>query len=119
VQRVWVLPFAPNGRQLWTNNGVGGKQTQLLPLDQKYQIKAATETREDGYTVTLALPRKVVFATGNTCVMNMTFNDNDAGARSWMRSWADEDSGPCTWGRVTMKAPETQPGTSVKAPGAR
>ena len=109
VQRVWVLPFAPKDRQLWTNNGVGHDQTRLLPLDPKYQIKAATDSRDDGYTVTLAIPRKVVFGSADNCVMNITINDNDGGARTWSRSWAQEQSGPPVWGRVTVTPPATPP----------
>ncbi len=61
VRRIWALPFGPKGVELWTNSGVGDKQTPLLRLDEKAGITAELTTTSTGYEVTLILPRELVF----------------------------------------------------------
>jgi hypothetical protein len=115
AQRIWVLPFAKNGPELWTNTGVAGRQTPLEKLDPKFGVTAAVHETEDGYSVTLALPRKLMFAGGDTCVMNIAVHDNDEGAVTWTRSWAKEELGPAGWGRISLKAAATQPAATMRS----
>jgi hypothetical protein len=114
VQRVWAVPFGPNGAELWMNKGVGATQTALERVDEKLGVTALVAAREDGYTVTLALPQKMVFGgegAGRGGVMNIAVSDNDNGLRTWTRSWAKEELGPAGWGRMSLKQPEAQPAT--------
>jgi len=119
AQRIWVMPFEKGlgggAAALWTNSGVGVKQTKLLRLDPKYGVKDFVKVTEGGYEVTVAIPRKLLFAGGEECVMDIGVQDNDRGARTWVRSWAQESGGPAVWGRVRVSAAETRPAATGPA----
>jgi hypothetical protein len=122
VQRVWAFPSGrgPGGIELWTNTGVGDRQTDLLKLDPASGITAAVRREEGkGYELSLSLPRKRLFAATrpatapatstaptvfSSAVMNIAVYDNDQSARTWVRTWAKESLGPAGWGKVEIVA---------------
>ncbi len=118
VKRLWVLPFGPKGAELWTNDGVGGKQTALRFLDEKSRdgVEMKVEEETSGYRVTMAIPRELVFGLSgggveNGVRVNLAVTNNDDGAETWERSWAKEELGAEGWGVVKLKrAAGTQPG---------
>ncbi len=117
VERLWVLPFAPKGPEFWTNTGIGEKQSPLVRLDAKSGAQAVVQRDERGYVLTLALPRKLLgadaFAQSQpanrpvSAVVNVSVHNNDEGAMTWVKSWADEEAGPAAWARLTFLTPAT------------
>ncbi len=108
VQRITVLPFAPPTQRLWTNTDVGTKQSKLAPLDpQKHPVEIAEIVRRKGtYEITLALPRKLLLSgPAESCLLNISVHDNDGGRETLVRSWARDDTGPATWGKISIKSP--------------
>jgi len=106
VQRLAIVPFAPEHPLLLTNNGVGKAQTALLPLDAKsFAVTAVVTKEKDAYELTLTIPRKLIFGSGDSAVMNLTVFDNPDSAHSSLRSWAREDLGPKAWARVKLVTP--------------
>jgi hypothetical protein len=132
IQRLWVLPYAPKAAggavELWSNTGLGDKQTPLERLDPKAGIQGAVALEPGGYTVTLALPRKLVCAetppatqpasllpllpllpqavpaphVAATAALNVAVHDNDETARTWTKSWTREEAGPAAWARIEL-----------------
>jgi hypothetical protein len=126
AQRIWVLPFAPGGPELWTNTGIAEKARPLLKLDPKTGISAQLQRNAGkGYEVALAMPRSLIFSAAPastapttapatapatavaptiiaSAIMNISVHDNDEGAQTWSRSWARETLGPAAWGRVEV-----------------
>ncbi len=116
VQRIWVVPFGPagaagsaGGAEVWTNRGVGEKQTALMRVDPKWGIKGSVAETRGGYEVMVSLPRGLIFGEGGgptvAAVMNIAVHDNDGAARTWVRSWAKEELGPGGWGLVALTVP--------------
>jgi hypothetical protein len=59
-QRIWLVPFAPKGEQLWTNTGIGAGQSALLRLDPRWGVTADVDTSgTNSYEVTLSIPRSL------------------------------------------------------------
>ena len=100
AQRVWVMPFAPEGERLWTNSSVSGKETELLKVRPESGVRAAVERRSGGCTVTLMVPRKLIDHGGKEARINISVMDNENGLRTWSRSWANPAAAPTDWGRV-------------------
>jgi len=148
VQRVWVLPFAPaiaaatrsaagGTPEIWMNNGLGDKQSPLQRADAKLGIQALVKLETGGYTVTLALPRKLVCdeipavemgpaiplltppppttRIAATAFLNVAVYDNDETARTWVKSWTQEDAGPDAWARLQLIQP-TPPQAGIHLP---
>ena len=118
VERIWALPFAPGGPELWTNSGLGSAQSELLRVDPKSGVQAAMKPAPagGGYSLTFSLPRRLLFEEESggpgekpvpSAVFNITWHDNDNGQASWDRSWAREGYGPAAWGRVKLTEPSS------------
>jgi hypothetical protein len=112
AQRVVVVWPTPEKAEVWTNSGVGGKQTPLTKNNDT-GVQATLTKQDNGYQVLLTLPRSLVIDKGS-CVMNVTVTNNDGGAISTSRSWAREDLGPKVWGRVRIQTPTTHPPETSK-----
>ncbi len=123
IARVWLLPYAPEGAQLWTNTSMGSstgssagtatapgeKQSELLKLSPDTGIRAYVEKHDGGYTATLSLPRKIICTAGTAgafsrALLNISVMDNDAGPHTWSRSWANPDADPTNWGPIEITA---------------
>ncbi|MGN6367443.1 MAG: metallophosphoesterase family protein [Phycisphaerae bacterium] len=109
VKRLWVLPFGPKGAELWMNEGVGEKQTELRCLEEGsrdgVEMRVAEET--GGYRVVMAIPRELLFGLSEAGAekgvrVNLGVMTNDEGAETWGRSWAPEGAGPAVWGVVRV-----------------
>jgi len=100
AQRVWVMPFAPEGERLWTNEGLAGKESELLKIRPESGVRTAVEKRDGGYTVTLAVPRRLVLQGAKQALVNISVKDNENGLRTWSRSWANPAAAPADWGHV-------------------
>jgi hypothetical protein len=127
VKRIWVVPFGPKGAEVWTNDGVGEKQTELLKLDPKWGVTAEVK-EEKGYEVTISLPRALVFGQKrsattapstspvvvDSAMMDIAVADNDQAARTWVRSWSKEELGPPGWNKLELMSAATAPATNRK-----
>ncbi len=138
VHRIWVLPYAPKpagapgaAPEIWTNTGLGDQQTNLLRLDPNSGIQASLKLEPAGYTLTFALPRKLICdeipATqpapaiplltppppptrlAATTLLNVAVYDNDETARTWTKSWTLEEAGPEAWAKVRLLERSTPP----------
>jgi hypothetical protein len=115
VDRVWVLPFAAGGPEIWANQGLGEKQAPLTRLPVDSAVQAIAQADDQGYVLTMALPRAMVFPDAaaqsqpapraTTALINVSVHDNDEGAMTWTKSWANEEAGPAAWARVTLLPP--------------
>ena len=112
--RLVVFPFAEKGKQIWDG--------YAKPRDEKAEvIPLHLDVREDRYNVTLAIPRKGIFAApGLTAQMNIAVYDNDGSAKTFVRAWAPPDPSNrelFLGGMVTLKPPVLpQPESSIKIP---
>jgi hypothetical protein len=116
IRRIWVLPHAPQvggAVAIWSNTGLGAKQTPLAPVDAKWGIRAAVAREAGGFTVTFALPRKLVCVdvpptpdtaerVAATARLTVSVHDNDETARTWTRSWTHEEAGIEAWGQLQL-----------------
>jgi hypothetical protein len=113
VQRIWAVPFGAKGVELFANAGTGEKETALVALDGKAGVVSRVKTDEKGYTVTVAVPRKMLMDEAGATTQpgprlvacNVSVYDNNETARTWVKSWAADAAGVQGWARVTLVPP--------------